>query len=65
MSLDKPSYGRVITSCSGIKDQHLKKYEAEQALRDSWDYFERRGYSHPEKINNRGIQPLTPEVKDK
>lgn len=53
--------GRVIRSTGEINDKHVKQREAEQALRDSWDYWERRGYPHPEKVHTRGIKPL--EIK--
>lgn len=40
------------------------KKESERMLRDSWDYWERRGLQHPEKIEDRGIQPLSGESKE-
>ena len=49
---------RVIRSCGPINDKAHKKEMQDQALKDSWDYWERRGLEHPMKRDIGGIKPL-------
>lgn len=52
-----------VIRCTGpaniVKDAN--EYTKEDALRDSWDYWERRDLTHPEKQNSK----LIPELKRK
>lgn len=57
---------RVKRSCNA--DQIITDSDdltADEALRASWDYFERSmGIPNPEKRNERKVNPLMPQPKD-